>query len=118
MAFVGAKKKDGEYEFFGSAFIIGFTGGKRNAEQVFFVTARHVIEAIKNKGATEVWLRVNLKDGESAWVKTALGSWYLHLKDVSIDVAIVELGTGPELDHLVFPIERSATRDVLREYEV
>ena len=117
VAFVGAKKVNGEYEFFGSAFIVGFTGGRGYAEQVFFVTARHVIQAIQKKGATQVWLRVNLKDGNSAWVETALGSWAFHPTDASIDVSIVELGIGSDLDHLVFPIEQSATREVLAQHE-
>lgn len=118
VAFVGAKKADGEYSFFGTAFIVGFAEGRSYAKPVFFVTARHVIEGIKRLGATSVWLRINMKTGQSAWTETAIESWFFHPTDKAIDVAIVELGISFELDHLVFPIERAGTRQVLRDLEV
>lgn len=115
VAFVGFRKADGSYHHAGSAVILGRLKRPDYCEPVFFVTAKHVIQEIGWLGLDEVFLRVNTKLGRAGWCKTMLKDWFFHPTDDSVDVAIVELGTGPDIDHLVTPIDRLATPEFLEK---
>ena len=41
-----------------------------------FITARHVIDGIRGKLVTEVYLRMNRVDGDAAWLKSNIADWF------------------------------------------
>jgi len=84
----------------------------------YLVTAKHVIDGIRKKGSPKVLLRANFKDGQARWIETATEHWQFHPTDPSVDVAVFNATGNPSahLDHGVWPIDTSATREtVLRE---
>ena len=77
VVFLGYKTASGETRFAGTGFFLG-----RVVETVqggigfrYLVTARHVIDGIKDKGISEVLFRGNKKDGTSQWFGTQLADW-------------------------------------------
>ena len=119
VVFVGYRNTiTNDFRFLGSACIFGEPKSADYCERVYFVTARHVISGLRNTGVTDVWLSVNLKKGNSGYFKTSIDSWFVHPTDATIDIAIVELGTGSEIDHGAFPSSLSATTEVFQKYSV
>ena len=119
VCFLALRKDNGDYCFVGSAFWLGRDiPGESRTKQTYLVTARHVIESIRKKGLTEVWLRVNHKDGTARWYSIDLDRWFIYYADMSIDVAVVSAGIPEELDHLVFPWSLCITPARWRENEV
>ena len=120
VAFLAAKKTDGEFIFAGSAFWIGESrqDGSGIADPVYLVTARHVIDALANRGATEIYVRVNLTEGTASWIETKLADWSFHPEDQSIDIAVTRMGIPPVCDHLVLPYDLCVSDEVLRNHGV
>lgn len=85
---------------------------------MYLVTARHVVESIRSKGLSEVWLRLNHTDGTSKWFSSSLEQWFVHEADGSIDAAILRAGIPDGFDHLVFPWSLCITPERMKENEV
>jgi len=102
VVFVGCKDLSGNEYFYGTAVLISraHVGG---VTFCYFVTARHVIDKIKEKGLVSILLRMNMKSGNAKWVATKLEDWVLP-SDPSVDVAVLPYVLTPEVDHLPFPI--------------
>jgi len=103
VGFLAIQKTDGTYVFAGTCFFIG-----RDAPvgfRAYVVTAKHVIEGIRNKGVDHVFIRANRKSGDSLYYETEIKDWIYH-KDNDVDIALYPNGPGipPETDHLVFPV--------------
>jgi hypothetical protein len=113
VAFVGAKRADGSYQLFGSGFFLGYELQGNISKRVVFATARHVIDGVRSILVDEVYIRLNLKNGEAVWIETKLVDWYVHPVDASIDVAVLERGIEAEFDHLVLPSIYHGTEEVL-----
>jgi hypothetical protein len=116
VAFVGYRMANGEHKFAGSGFFIGANDGNGRSTKTRFVTARHVIDGIRDKGLDEVYLRFNTREGGSAWEPTKLTHWLPHI-DKSVDVSIIQLGTD-NYDHLVLPLEMGATDATMTELQI
>jgi len=103
--------------FVGTAFFIGRPIPARPASSFnYVVTAKHVIEGIKNLGLDKVYLRINALDGNSGWLITEFAEWHLH-PDPAVDVAV--LRGGPESgDHRFFPLANALTPDQFAEHEL
>lgn len=84
----------------------------------YVVTARHVIEAIRDRGLDRVLLRVNTK-ASAQWGDTALSSWLFHPSDPSVDVAARRVEWQQDVfDHLAFNVASSATHEVIRANDI
>lgn len=101
VVFIGYRVADGSMRLAGSAFFLGKGGDTDKASDVFLVTARHVIDGIRKLGLNEVYLRANVKGGESAWAKCGSNEWLFHPTDQSVDVAVLSVGVPENFDHLV-----------------
>jgi hypothetical protein len=124
VGFIGYEdKRNGEFVPSGSFFFLGHDpkDGEPISEKVYLVTARHVIDKLRDKAADDTVLRLNPKDPNAPPIRIAapLTKWFSHPNDESIDVAITkvvtELGLPPTHDHLTVPISRCATEAVLNE---
>ena len=92
---------------------------------IYIVTAKHIIDYIRNQGCDKVLLRLNFTSGESGWVETQLKDWVFHPSTPeTVDVAVYPfsstiLASGsmpPEianLDHRFYPIQSIATVEVI-----
>jgi hypothetical protein len=69
----------------------------------YFVTAKHVIDGIKELGIKTVLLRMNMKSGNAEWVPTDLKDWVFP-PDKSVDVAVLPYAMKSDVDHEAFPI--------------
>lgn len=114
VVFIGYRLVDGTMHMAGSAFFLGKEGEEGKANNVFLVTARHVIDGIRKLGLADVFIRANTTAGESLWVQCQSNDWLFHPDDESIDIALLRTGIPAQLDHLVFPHALCATGDVLR----
>ena len=101
----------------GSAFFLGKETEAGRAEQVFLITAKHVIDGVRRLGLDEIYVRVNLKSGEAAWLKCE-GEWFFHPESESVDLALLRAGIPAELDHLAIPHSLCVTEETLATHEV
>lgn len=116
VVFIGLKMGDGTFQMVGSGFLLAAPPG--GVEAAFLISARHVIDAIRDKGLREVQLRVNLKEGGAVWIATEIDDWFSHPEDKSIDVAIVRIRIGTDVDHLIVPYDLCATEEKMKANEV
>jgi len=119
VAFVGFQKANGTFHFAGSAFFlckVDRAAGK--VTHVYLVTAKHVIDGIRRLGLSDVWVRMNMTNGESRWYRSGCSDWFVHPTDPSIDVAVIKTGIPSELDHLAYPMDRFVTEDVITRHSI
>ena len=82
----------------------------------YAITARHVIDHIRNLGIDTVLLRINRKEGTAFWAPTRIADWVLSPEGPSVDIAILRYVMNPEWDHLNIPFSMAVT-DALIERE-
>jgi len=119
VGFLGLKLANGDFRLAGSVFFLGRDKpGESKADPVYAVTAKHVIDVIRDTGVEQVWMRLNLRDGFAKWFSTNINDWFVHPTDRTIDVAILKTGLSDALDHLVFPYSFCITDERMKENEV
>ena len=118
VVFIGYRMDSGEMRFTGSGFFLGRSVGGQKSNYVHLISARHVIDRIRKLGLQHVFVRVNLKNGESGWYETETSHWKYHPTDLSVDVAITPCGIPDEWDHLVIPTAMVGTPQQLAAKEV
>jgi hypothetical protein len=101
VVFVGFQTKDGDRHLAGSAFFVGKQS--TDGHDVFLITARNVVDRIRKRGLSDVFIRANTTAGQSAWFKTRCKDWFFHPTDLSINVAVLRAEFPPELDHVFVP---------------
>ena len=112
VVFVGWRHNVGTYHLAGTAFFVGKAIEGTDKGFIYLITAKHVIDNIRDKGCDKVCLRVNLKNQSAVWVETDIASWKFHpdeLADDVVDVAVMMTKLMPELDHQVLSITNFAT---------
>jgi hypothetical protein len=107
----------------GSCFFLGHDpkDGQKTSKKMYAVTARHVIDQLRDKGVEQTILRLNPtlpSDTNFIGLIAPINDWYVHPTDRSIDVAIFEMGVPKGADHLVIPISMCATKDVFKRHEI
>ena len=115
VAFVGLRMADGTFRMAGSIYFIHRDDNASNLK--YGVTARHVIEGIKSKGLEEVYLRLNMVNGNATWFKTEMNDWKYH-SDENVDVATIKLGFPQEIDQKFYPLSGSMTNDVKEQQQI
>jgi hypothetical protein len=122
VAFIGYQLADGGTRFAGTGFFVArpviegaqLGRGSVHTSFAYLLTAKHVIDSVRDKGLSEVLVRLNFRDGKAGWVRTPIGLWLTHPTESStVDVAMINAaGFEPaNLDHGVFPIAGFATKD-------
>jgi hypothetical protein len=103
VVFVGYRLANGSEKLAGSAFfVMKFTPNKTPLLGIrYAVTARHVIEGIRDKGLDKVLLRVNRKTGDADWIATHVKDWNFH-PDEAVDVAVMPFEPFSGFDHNLF----------------
>lgn len=102
VVFIGYMMANDSFELAGSAFYIGRRVGTTDKYISYLVTARHVIDKIRNLGIDQITLRLNTEDGFTKLIHIPISNWLFHL---TTDVAV--LLNPPSLktfDHRILPI--------------
>ena len=94
VAFVGYKPNHSAPKVVGTVFFLSRKIEGVELPIVFAVTAKHVIESIKQKLGYEVFLKLNTQGGDSEWFPTKLQDWIYHADDTSVDVAALVFDLG------------------------
>lgn len=115
VAFIGFKLANGDYRMAGSIYFVHRDDNGSNLK--YGITAKHVIEAIKSKGLEEVYLRLNMVNGNAMWFKTEIKDWKFHL-DENVDVATIKLSFPHEIDQKFFPLSGSMTNKIKNEHQI
>lgn len=123
VAFIGYQNKaNGQFVPIGTSFFLGRDpiDDSKTSPRIYTVTARHVVEGLRSKGATQLVMRLNNKADGSSFSNFSidLDNWFVHPTDGSIDVAIFERGISEEEDHLAIAFSMCATSDEIANHEV
>jgi hypothetical protein len=116
VVFVGYKPYAGSETVSGTAFIIARKGD--HLQFVYLVTARHVIDGIRDKGLDSVYIRVNKKSGDAEWKQTAVKNWHNHPDGKQVDVAVASFTLTDDLQHFAFLLDVMVTQEVITEYQI
>jgi hypothetical protein len=117
VVFIGLQKADLSFHMAGSGFLLT-RGAEGGGGPGYLVTARHVIDGIRNLGLTKVFVRINRTNWTAVWLESELSNWFVHPTDTSVDVAITLFGVWKEMDHLYITFNSCATQEKLSENEV
>ncbi len=113
VAFLQYKMANDSYRYAGTCFFVGIEN-----QYKCVVTAKHVIEGIKNKYALEdVFIRVNLLNGHTQTIPTKVKSWQYH-EDETVDIAIHQFDFENSYDHLHYPASSFLNDDFIEKYEI
>lgn len=120
VGFLAYKDADGKIRLAGTVFFIaiGYPGETQGGFG-YAVTAKHVIDAIKERSADgKIYFRLNLKGEGAKLAVSKTDDWLYHPTDDSVDVAAMNFGYSGAFDHLVVPASGIATTDVVRTQEI
>ncbi len=99
----------------GTAFLLAFSPSDSIADKprTYLITAAHVINGIKQKGANKVIVRVNTKSTGTARVETDFSDWAFHPTDSTVDVAAMLWRGGEDHDFEAFPADARADQEII-----
>jgi hypothetical protein len=117
VAFVGFRMADGSERLAGTSFFLGRPIEGSDQFFGYFVTARHVIDGIRDRGLAEALIRLNTTTGRSVWGTTKISEWHAH-PDPAVDVAVFRSGVPEGTDHLAYPTTSAGTTEVLQREEI
>ena len=104
---------DGSRRFAGSVLFFEDDPGKYGC----MITARHVIDGIRNHGLTDIWLRLNNKSGGCEWIRTDESKWKSP-QDASLDIAVHFGYLNDEADHMFLHRQLALTPDIAQTKNV
>jgi hypothetical protein len=109
VAFIGYEMADGSFRFAGSVLFLEDHPGKYGC----MITARHVIDGIRDLAYAHVWLRLNNKSGACEWIRTDACNWKSP-EDASLDIAVHSGYLNNDADHMFLHRELVLTPDIAR----
>jgi hypothetical protein len=109
-----------ETKLAGTAFLIGVQLGISLFSSSYFVTAKHVIDGIRDKSVDQkVYLRMNLKGAGAKLVETPIERWLSHPNESDVDVAVFNWAPSHEIfDYLFIPLEMAATQEIIKKENI
>jgi hypothetical protein len=120
VAFIGeVAHQDEQGNVFGDLNATGFFVSVRSnhfpeLRHVYFVTAKHVAEDIKDKPP---YILVNAKNGEPTHITNFGPRWFFHPTDKSADVAILQIAEQFNVDHLAVLMDDFVTQKDIENRE-
>jgi hypothetical protein len=100
----------------GTAFFVTRRLGDSNTYFPYVITAKHIIDNIRDAGANKVCLRLNRKDGNANWIETEIMDWYFHPDDSEVDVALLKMSLPLGSDHLYLPLTGAPVEQIMDKY--
>lgn len=118
VVFIGIKEEDNNYKPVGTAFFIGRKIKSVDLMFGYLLTAKHVIDGLRDLGLKEVYLRINLDVGGAGWTSIPIEAWRFHPTDKSIDVAATPFSIPHGFSHLMIPLEMFATQEIIAKHKI
>jgi hypothetical protein len=129
VVFIGYGRADGSRVLAGTGFLVArplhegaiLGGGATHPSFGYLLTAKHVIDSIRDLGLSEVLVRLNYRDGKARWTSVPISLWLNHPTEPdAVDVSIILASGFPvrRLDQRVFPIAAFATKDRVELEEI
>jgi hypothetical protein len=118
VAFIGIRKPDDTMALFGTVFFIGLEGKDGKIFRTYCVTAKHVIDKIREKGDGTIYIRANLKQGTLQGASMSGTDWHFHPQKESVDVAILPMAIPEVWDHLCLSMNHCITKAKIQENEI
>jgi hypothetical protein len=117
VVFVGYRNREGVHCFAGTAFFVSRELIGLQKSFMYVVTAKHVIDKIRDKNCDKVCLRTNFSDGKARWVDTDIGHWIYHPDESQVvDIAAYPAALAPSMDHLTIPLSNFVTDEILKKH--
>ncbi len=96
-----------------------------DSSQGYIVTAAHIINELKSKGAEEAYVFVNFNvdkapnpDFPKGFLTTKLSTWVMHPTDKTIDIAFYLFSFPPVADYLAIMFKKCMNDKLFDEHEV
>jgi hypothetical protein len=118
VGFIGYTNVEGQRKLAGTAFFVSYElEDSRGAAFVYLVTAKHVIDNIRDKNASAVEVRLNFRDGNAKWITTHIQDWLFHPDDDFVDVAVLQIviPDALQVDYRRFNVKGFATDQVIKD---
>ena len=114
VVFIGYKKPDSSYRLAGTGFFVSRPTSRPEYTFVYLITAKHIIDEIRDKLADKVCIRMNHAAIDAAvWTESDINDWIFHPDDSECDVAVLGCNLGTTFDHRVLPITTFVMPDVM-----
>ena len=113
VAFIGYRPAGGIPRFAGTCFFAGRpVEGVPDRNFFYAITAKHVLDGIRDAGCNEILLRLNQKDGSAVWASSSLSDRFYHPDESEVvDVAVAYFNLPDGIDHLIYPLASTATEE-------
>ena len=111
--------KHGELQPAGTAFLV-LMDDKVFPQPVFFVTAKHVIDGVREVSSDQtIYIRINDSSGRAAKISFSTSEWFSSA-DPTIDIAILywPKHKNRDLKLNMTPMKMSATKDVIEQKRI
>ncbi len=107
------------YKPVGTGFFIRSGKTTPQHSRSYLMTAKHVVEGLKEQGVHTLWLRINRTKGVTpAYMELPVDKFFYHPTDPSIDIALIKLAIPEEADHLMLPLDMFMDEQKFAEYEI
>ena len=120
VAFIAYRDAHG-FRLSGTSFFVAipFVEDLEGQHFVYLVTAKHLIEGIREKSIDQkVYVRLNFTNKPADLIGTSIEQWVYHPTDASVDVAILPWAPPDMIDYLSFPISMALTDERIKTYHI
>jgi hypothetical protein len=122
VVFIGHELATGNTQLDGTAFIVCRRAFEdKDVMFAYLVTAKHLIDKIRDANCSSVSIRFNFKDGKARWRAVPISEWIFHPDGEEVDVAVFDLnnfGEQPSLDQICFPLTSIASAEVIQAEKI
>jgi hypothetical protein len=113
---VGETLADIQYDHYATGFFVAVPSNTAPVGNYhLFVTAKHVAEHLKN---STIGILANQRGGGVMMLPIAVGKWFNHPTDASVDIAVLPFNWSSKLDIVSIPVERFLTPEKLKESRI
>jgi hypothetical protein len=103
-----------EGELHATGFFLSVPCQRLRASHVYFVTAKHVAERLRER---EIYFLVNRMHGGTISIE-ATNKWWFHPTDPTADIALVQLDVNPLADIMSVEVQQLATPQILAQMDI
>jgi hypothetical protein len=116
VAFLCTKTK-GKLRWEATAFFVSVNYQNGLEQHLYAVTAKHVIDGIREDGHKKVHFRLNFSNKPADFMKSAISDWWFHPTDAASDIAVLPVILPDDSDHLNLPAGVFFIRPELANYK-
>jgi hypothetical protein len=117
VVFIGSKSSTGVWICRGTGFFMAHVFEGQIGAVSYLITAKHVIDGIRDKGSSIVGVRINDKKG-ARWIETPVASWFFHPDADDVDIAALGMAIMADIEHRALSTAMVATDEKLEALQV